>query len=57
MKIKRYKNAFCLCAVSGCHHLANIALQVRMPYKDKKIIIFTCIDCAFDLSESNDIYF
>ena len=53
MKIRRFKNLFCLCAVAGCHHLANTAMEVKYQNKNKKIIIYTCIDCSFDLCDFN----
>ena len=54
MKFKKYKNLICLCAVSRCRHFANTALEISVPGKSRKKIIYTCIDCSFEICVFNN---
>lgn len=54
MKYKKYKNLIGLCAVSGCRHFANTALEISVPGKSRKKIIYTCLDCSFEICVFNN---
>ena len=53
MKIKKIKNVFGLCAIEGCHNLANTKFEITNQENNHKRTIYTCLDCSFKICEFN----